>query len=99
MHQVSRMYNWVILDTPPVLAVTDAVVLSKKADAVILVAKAGHTVRKALQRTQNLIASANPRILGVALIWGFFFFGESMNAMRIIGICVIMLGTVILAKS
>ncbi|MDW4550573.1 EamA family transporter [Defluviimonas sp. D31] len=35
----------------------------------------------------------------IVAIWGFFFFGESMNAMRIIGICVIMLGTVILAKS
>lgn len=63
-------YEHVILDTPPALTVTDAVVLSVQADAVVLVARAGVTPRTALRRVNELMARVNARVLG-AIVNGF----------------------------
>ena len=54
-----------MIDSPPVLAVTDAVELSRAADAVLLVARAARTPYEAAQRTQAAFTSS--RILGFVL--------------------------------
>jgi len=60
-------YDHVVIDTPPVAMVTDAVVLAARADAVLLVAMASGTTRQALRRTRDLLLRANARIAGVVV--------------------------------
>jgi len=60
-------YDHVVIDTPPVAMVTDAVVLAAQADAVLLVAMASGTTRQALRRTRDLLVRANAHIAGVVM--------------------------------
>lgn len=60
-------YDRVIFDTPPVLAATDAVVLSTKVDAAILVVKSGSTHRQAALRAVEAFRAVNARLLGAVL--------------------------------
>jgi capsular exopolysaccharide synthesis family protein len=67
LQKLSERFEHVVIDTPPVLAVTDATILSRIVDGVILVAQCGETSRAALQRTRRTLDSAGARILGVIL--------------------------------
>ncbi len=60
---VSR-FDRVILDSPPLGVVTDAVVLSKHTDGVILVAKAGATLRDDLKRASRQVRDVQGTIIG-----------------------------------
>ena len=57
----------IVMDTPPILAVTDAVVLSQRVDGVLLVVKTGDTKTAAAQQTVNQLRRLNANILGVVL--------------------------------
>jgi polysaccharide biosynthesis transport protein len=57
--------DYVILDSPPVLAVTDARVLAGQADATILVVEPAKERSGAFQRTCQALGQANAKILGV----------------------------------
>ncbi|MFH0984182.1 MAG: polysaccharide biosynthesis tyrosine autokinase [Candidatus Omnitrophota bacterium] len=63
----SSIYDRIIFDTPPILAATDAIVLSTKVDSVILVIKAGATHRYAAQRCVHALRSVNARVGGAVL--------------------------------
>ena len=58
-------FDWILIDSPPVLAVTDAVELARAADAVLLVARGATTPYDVAQRAQA--AFSNSRILGFVL--------------------------------
>jgi capsular exopolysaccharide synthesis family protein len=60
-------FDHIIIDTPPCLSVTDAVVLSLEADRVILVARSGKTTKAALRRACDLLLQVNARIMGIVL--------------------------------
>jgi capsular exopolysaccharide synthesis family protein len=60
-------YDYVVIDTPPVLTVTDAVLLSPEADAVLLVIRAGQTTQPALRRARQLLGLVNARVIGVVV--------------------------------
>jgi capsular exopolysaccharide synthesis family protein len=60
-------YDTVILDSPPALPVTDAAVISKLADGVIIVAEYGQTTYESVAQTKSLFEKVNARILGVVL--------------------------------
>jgi len=62
---LSPHFDWILIDSPPVLAVTDAVELARAADGVLLVARAEHTPFDVAQRAQA--AFSNSRILGFVL--------------------------------
>jgi capsular exopolysaccharide synthesis family protein len=62
---VTPLFDWILIDSPPVLAVTDAVDLARAADGVLLVARGTSTPFDVAQRTQQ--AFANTRILGFVL--------------------------------
>jgi polysaccharide biosynthesis transport protein len=62
-----ELFDLVLIDSPPVLPVTDAVVLSKDADATLLVVAAGQTRRGDLQRAAEKLAQVNARITGIVL--------------------------------
>jgi len=57
----------IILDTPPVLAVSDPLVVARNTDAVLLVAKSGQTRRDALRHTAEALQQGNMRLLGIVL--------------------------------
>ncbi|HEV2118271.1 MAG TPA: polysaccharide biosynthesis tyrosine autokinase, partial [Terriglobales bacterium] len=65
--ELSGRYEHIIVDSPPVLLVTDATILSTLADGVVLVAESGKTPRPALVRTRRILGDAGARILGVVL--------------------------------
>ena len=56
-----------LIDSPPVLPVTDAMMLSKYADAMLLVVAAGQTRRAELQRAAERLAQANAPVVGIVL--------------------------------
>jgi len=63
--QWREMFDHIIIDSPPVLAVTDAVRLSVEADAVLLVIRSAQTSKAELRRSIALLAQANAKVLGV----------------------------------
>lgn len=60
-------FQHVIIDSPPLLAVTDATILSALVDGVVLVVESGVTPKKLVARARKILDSANARLLGVAL--------------------------------
>ncbi len=59
--------DMVLLDAPPVLAVTDAAVLANKVDGVLLIASAGKTKRDNAKKAQAQLEKVNARIVGAVL--------------------------------
>ena len=60
-------FDHIIVDTPPVLNVTDAVLLSALADSTVLVIRSGMTSKAALRRVHEVLSHVNARIMGVVL--------------------------------
>lgn len=65
LDDLAREADIAIIDTPPVLAVTDASALAAKADGVILVAAVGRTHRAAVRRAVTLLQGTQARVLGI----------------------------------
>ena len=65
--QLREQYDHIVVDTPPSLSVTDAVVLSQRADAVVLVIRSGQTTKQALRRARDILARVNAKVVGVLL--------------------------------
>ncbi len=59
--------DYVLFDCPPILAVTDAAVLARKVDGVLLVFSSGRTKRDHASRAKLLLEKVNANILGVVL--------------------------------
>ena len=57
----------VLFDAPPVLAVTDAAVLSSKVDGVLIVLSAGKTKRENAKKAQAQLEKVNARVIGAVL--------------------------------
>ncbi|WP_413378000.1 CpsD/CapB family tyrosine-protein kinase [Alkalihalobacillus sp. 1P02AB] len=62
---LKEKFDTIILDTPPVMAVTDAQVLSNKADGTILVVSNGKTDRAQAVKTKELLSQSKSKLLGV----------------------------------
>jgi capsular exopolysaccharide synthesis family protein len=60
-------FDFVIIDTPPVLAVSDPLVLSQYADAIVLVVCYNRTTKQSLVRTRDLLLRTNAAICGVVM--------------------------------
>jgi non-specific protein-tyrosine kinase len=67
IRQVRQRADLVIIDTPPVLAVTDAVVLAPRVDGVLIVARPGVTKLAVLRQTVEQLQRVGAKILGVVL--------------------------------
>src|SRR5581483_5867734 len=65
--ELKDQYDHIVIDTPPTLSVTDAVVMSTRADAVVLVIRSGQTTKQALRRSRDILIQVNARIAGVLL--------------------------------
>jgi polysaccharide biosynthesis transport protein len=62
-----REYKFIVVDSPPIMLATDAVILSSWADGVLLVVRSGATPKGAFTRTRDLLAGVKCRVLGVIL--------------------------------
>ncbi len=60
-------FDWVIVDTPPVLAVTDAVILATKVSGVVFVVGSEMTRRVHAERALETLQTGRPRSIGVVL--------------------------------
>jgi non-specific protein-tyrosine kinase len=67
LEELKQQADVVVLDSPPLLAVTDAMLLSQNVDGMLVVADAGNTRRAFLGRASELLRTANTRFLGVVL--------------------------------
>jgi len=67
LDQCRRDYARVVMDSPPAALVTDPAILGNLADGVVLVVRAGHTTREAVQFARRQIVDARARILGVIM--------------------------------
>jgi len=65
--QLAEEADFVLFDAPPVIAVTDATLLSVKVDGVLLVLRAGKTSRDHAERARDLLERVNVRIVGAVL--------------------------------
>lgn len=74
LEELDKNYDRIIIDSPPVLAVTDAQVLSKKVDGTLLVILANKTKKNLVKNAKDLLTKVNANILGAILN------GEEMNS-------------------
>lgn len=60
-------FDQIIIDTPPVLLVADAIQVAVEADAVLLVVRSGYTTHDAFSRAQQLLYQVNAPLRGILL--------------------------------
>ena len=65
--ELRTKFKFVVIDSPPIMAATDAVILSVQTDGVLLVVRSGETPKEAFTRTRDLLVSVKCHILGVVL--------------------------------
>jgi polysaccharide biosynthesis transport protein len=65
--ELRHRFKFIVIDSPPVIAATDAVVLSALTDGVLLVVRSGETPKEAFTRSRDLLAAVKCRLLGVVL--------------------------------
>ncbi|MBI5189856.1 MAG: polysaccharide biosynthesis tyrosine autokinase [Nitrospirae bacterium] len=65
--ELRKEYDIVIFDTPPVLPITDAMIIADKVDGVVIVYQVGRMARFALKRSKALIENVGGKLLGVVL--------------------------------
>ncbi|MFZ0545652.1 MAG: polysaccharide biosynthesis tyrosine autokinase, partial [Candidatus Promineifilaceae bacterium] len=64
---LATRFDYIILDSPPVLPVTDAVVLSTQVQSVLLVTNAGKTGRNQYKRAIERLGEVDAKVIGVVL--------------------------------
>ena len=65
--KLKKDYDYILVDAPPILAVSDATILSTQLDGVILVIRQGAIRNNLVRDAKNQFIKANARILGVVL--------------------------------
>jgi capsular exopolysaccharide synthesis family protein len=61
------IYTHIVLDSPPLLSVTDSVVLARDADAIVLILRHGKSSKHALRRARDLLVRSGARVTGLAV--------------------------------
>ena len=64
---LGERFAHIVIDTPPLLGVSDTLVLAPRVEGVILVLRHGHAGRDAAQRAVQMLGSVRARLLGVVL--------------------------------
>jgi len=65
--ELRRRFKFIVIDSPPIMAATDAVILSSLTDGVLLVVRSGETPKEAFTRARDLLSAVKSRLLGVVL--------------------------------
>lgn len=67
LQRCSELYTHVVIDTPPILSVTDGVILSRHADAVVLVIRHAKSSKHVVRRARDLLLRSGAPITGIVL--------------------------------
>ncbi len=67
LRELRQRFKFLVIDSPPVLPVTDAMILSTFVDGVAFVVESGVTARAAVTRARNVLENVGARILGLVL--------------------------------
>lgn len=67
IEELQRSYRWILFDSPPLLPVTDAIVLARECIGLLMVVRMGQTHRNLIERAQELIAEMRVPVLGCIL--------------------------------
>ena len=67
IEECKENFEWVILDCPPVIGLSDVQVIAPMVDGIVVVARENHTPVHALKLVQNSVALARGRLLGVVI--------------------------------
>jgi len=62
-----ELYKYVVIDSPPILSVTDGVILAREADAVVLVVRHGKSSKHVVRRARDLLLRSGATITGIVL--------------------------------
>src|SRR6185436_15802456 len=65
--EMKSQFDHIIIDTPPIISVTDAGIVGAQADGVIMVVQAGRTQRGIVKRATELLQQTHAKILGHVL--------------------------------
>jgi capsular exopolysaccharide synthesis family protein len=67
LDELRGQYDWVIVDSAPLLPVTDAAVLARRCDGVVLLARHGSTTTGAVRQATTVLRTAGATLLGSVL--------------------------------
>lgn len=67
IEEAKQKFDIVLFDSPPIIAVTDAAILSTKVDGLVVVVRAHQTERNAIKRAKTLLQNVNANIFGCLL--------------------------------
>jgi len=67
LEKLGKIYTHIVIDSPPVLSVTDAVVLGNSVDAVVLVIRHGKESKNVMRRARDLLARSGAPVAGLVL--------------------------------
>ena len=67
LHELVEGFDYVIIDAPPILAVTDAAILSRDTDGALMVAAAGKVSKAQLASALESIKTVDGHVMGVVM--------------------------------
>ena len=67
LEQLRRRFRWVIVDSPPLASVTDALLLGQHADLIVLVVQHNKVDKKVVKRSLAALRKVTPSVLGAVL--------------------------------
>ena len=67
INNLEKEWDMILFDSPPLVAVTDATMVSKAIDCIVIVVKVGQTDKKAFEHTIQSLRNVNAPIQGVVL--------------------------------
>jgi capsular exopolysaccharide synthesis family protein len=88
---MTMQYDHILIDSPPLVNVTDPAILSTMVEGVVLVVESGKSTREAVRRSRRLLLSVGAKVLGVVLnnfdlrherYYGYYSYGYYSNGSR-----------------
>ncbi len=67
LERCKGIYTHIVMDSPPLLSVTDSVVLARDADAVVMIVRHGKSSKHAMRRARDLLVRSGAPITGIVL--------------------------------
>lgn len=67
LEELKSKFDYIILDSPPIVLLTDACVLGSQADGVIFIVQAHRTPRRVVKQAQNMLERVHAKIIGFVL--------------------------------
>jgi polysaccharide biosynthesis transport protein len=67
LKRCAELYDYIVIDSPPILSVTDGVILARQADAVVLVVRHGKSSKHVVRRARDILLRSGAGITGIVL--------------------------------